>query len=831
MIETGRFISQFPAFIGCFPEVLLRLAVRFSILFSLFYIISPVVLAFAEDKSGPQSVNEIQSSDQDPVPVTLQLPWLHQFEFAGFYAAIHKGFYREEGLEVILRQAHSGISIVDEVVSGRAEYGLGNADLIASWGRGAPVVLLANLFKHSPLVILARKDSEIRHPTDLIGKRLMTHQADINSAEISYMLSRAQIRPEQLSMVPHSFRIDELVSGEVDAMTAYITNQTYELQMAGVETVVIDPANYGADFYSNNLFTSQEEIEQHPEQVAAFRRASLRGWRYALDHPAEIVDLIYQQYSQRKSRPALHFEAREVAKLIAQEVYPLGSIDLLRLRRLQEVYLLSGAITNASDDLQGLIWRGKEMRQTEVRLTDKEQAFIREYPQVRLCAYPDWLPYESFEDGHSVGIGPELLRQALSIVGLDLVDVTTTNWSDALQALKERRCDLISAIVPSPERESLISFTESFIDVSNAIVTRDSQAYISDIGELEGKRLAVLSGGIHEELLLKHFPDIRLQNYSSMEAALRALSQGYVDGFVDTVATSGYGIRHSGLNNLHIAGLFPYKTPLSVGVRSDWPELQGIVQKAYDGFPEGRMNEIVRHWVRVTAEPKADQVLLLQAALIVLALITVFLIFYSRLRRANRALAREVMQRRKAEEATLRLNETLLNQNEQLETLSITDALTGLKNRYFIESTLEETVIHCLSRQEALSVLLLDIDHFKQVNDRFGHNTGDEVLKAFAGILKAAGNDKLIAGRWGGEEFLLILPGAGAASAIRIAEQIRSQVQQFVFPDVVHLTVSIGIATLQPEESAYEIINRADRMLYQAKSSGRNIAVGDSLSR
>lgn len=813
MADSGRSVIKVPDFIGLFPEALLRLFVLLALSF-------PALSALANN-----SVDQVSS---DIRPVTLQLPWLHQFEFAGFYAAIEKGFYRDEGLEVTLREAHAGVSIVDEVVSGRAEYGLGNADLLASWGRGVPVVLLANLFKHSPLVILARQDSGIRQPRDLIGKRLMTQQMDLNSAEISYMLHRSQVRPDQFEKIPHTYRIDELVKGDVDAITAYITNQTHELQVAGVSIVIIDPANYGADFYSNNLFTSQKEIQSHPERVAAFRRASLKGWQYALEHPAEIVDLIFRQYSQRKSPAALHFEAREVAKLIAREVYPLGSIDLQRLRRLQEVYLLSGAMTNASDDLQSFIWRGKDLPSPDIRLTEEEKAFVREHPQVRLCAYPDWLPYESLDEGRSVGIGPELLRQALAPVGIEVIDVAAPNWRDTLFALKERQCDLISAIVASPDRQPMISFTESYIDASNAIVTRDSQAYISDIRELKGKRLGVLAGGIHEELLSRYFPDIQLENYASMPAALNALSKGEVDGFIDTVAASGYGIRRSGLDNLHIAGLFPYNTPLAVGVRSDWPELRNLVQKAYDSFPEGRMNEIIRHWVQVTAEPEVSHTVLLRAALMMLLLIAVFLMFYSRLRRANRALAKEVVQRRKAEEATLRLNDELLSKNQQLETLSRTDALTGLKNRYHIENVLEDAVIHCLSRQHSLSIMLLDMDHFKSINDRFGHNIGDQALKAFAEVLKPFIYDGLLAGRWGGEEFLLILPETDLEQAFSVGQKIRQQVESTTFPEVGRLTVSIGVAQLRPEESAYQVINRVDRVLYQAKSSGRNCVVADT---
>ncbi len=801
-------------------------------LLTIFALSGALSVAFAADPASSSSASTLSSDAQKALtPVTLQLHWLHQFEFAGFYAAIEQGYYQQEGLDVTLVEADSEISIVDEVVSGRAHYGLGNADLLAHWGRGEPIVLLANLFKHSPLVVLARQDSGIRQPRDLIGRRVMTQQLDLNSAEISYMLYQARVQPEQMVRIPHSYRIDELVAGEVDAMTAYITNQTYELQAAGVPTVVIDPANYGADFYSNNIFTSQREVRNHPERVAAFRRASLKGWRYALDHPVEMVDLIYRDYSQRKAKAALHYEAREVAKLISEKAYPLGSIDPRRLRRLQDIYLLNGQLTTAKSDLMGFIWQTKDEPMTSLNLTGQEQTFIGNHPELRLCSYSGWLPYEGQQKGHAVGVGPDIIREAAQGVGLRVTDVVSASWSETLLALKERRCDLISAIVPSADRQPLINFTESYLDISNAIVTRQSQAYISDIRELQGKQVGVIGGGIHEELILRHYPDIQLRSYASMDLALNALSKGSIDGFVDTVATSGYGIRRSGLQNLHIAGLFPYKTPLAVGVRSDWPELQGLLQKSLNRIPEGRMNEIIRHWVQFTAEPQANMTMLWRAAVILLILLAVFLIFYSRLRRANRALAREVTQRRKAEEASLQLNDELLVKNQQLETLSRTDALTGLYNRYHIESTLEEQVVRSQAHQQQLSVLLLDLDHFKQVNDRHGHHVGDLVLKEFASLIRDVCDENLIAGRWGGEEFLLILPGADLSKATRIADQFRQHVVAKNFPEIGGLTVSIGVAALRREESSHGLVNRADNMLYQAKGAGRNCVRADHQPR
>lgn len=112
-------------------------------------------------------------SSNNKEKITVQLKWYHQFQFAGYYAAIEKGFYAEEGLQVELRQRVAGTSHIEDVLEGRAQYGVSDAGLLLARQQGKPVVLLAQILQHSPLVLLTRKDSGIRSAEDLAGKRVM----------------------------------------------------------------------------------------------------------------------------------------------------------------------------------------------------------------------------------------------------------------------------------------------------------------------------------------------------------------------------------------------------------------------------------------------------------------------------------------------------------------------------------------------------------------------------------------------------------------------------------------------------------------------------------
>jgi ABC-type nitrate/sulfonate/bicarbonate transport system substrate-binding protein len=148
--------------------------------------------------------------------VSLQLPWKHQFEFAGHYAAIQQGYYARRGLQVELREYQEGQDVIGEVVAGRAEFGLINSSLIQARLEGQPVKLLANYFKRMPLVILARPD--IKRLSDLRGRRLMIDPKDLQSPLMRLAFETEGLIPGQnLTIVPHSFDATPLLRGEVDA--------------------------------------------------------------------------------------------------------------------------------------------------------------------------------------------------------------------------------------------------------------------------------------------------------------------------------------------------------------------------------------------------------------------------------------------------------------------------------------------------------------------------------------------------------------------------------------------------------------------------------------
>lgn len=154
--------------------------------------------------------------------------------------------------------------------------------------------------------------------------------------------------------------------------------------------------------------------------------------------------------------------------------------------------------------------------------------------------------------------------------------------------------------------------------------------------------------------------------------------------------------------------------------------------------------------------------------------------------------------------------------------LSETDKLTGLDNRLKLDQSLEKVLDQVRNNAAIFALIMIDIDHFKEVNDCFGHLTGDAVLVALAGLLKNSIRAMDLIGRWGGEEFLVILPDTDATGAMKLAEKLRRVVSENHFPQQQHITISLGVSVFDDDTTVDSVIYRADQALYQAKENGKN---------
>ncbi len=276
-------------------------------------------------------------------PVSLQLRWMHQFQFAGYYAALHKGYYREAGLDVSLKEGGPGADPVADVLAGKSDFGIGVSSLVIDYLNGKPVLMLGPVFQHSPNILVVH--GRDRRLVDLAGAGRIALMEGDQDVELKAMFLDEGIASDKLHIVPDERHLDDFLEHRVEALNAYVSNEPFMLEQRNVPYTILKPQTYGMDFYGDVLFTRQALAAERPSVVSAFRTATMRGWQYALDHPSEIIDLIQERYnSQNKSREHLAFEARELHRLINPEVIEIGHSNPGRWQHIAQTYQRFGVV-------------------------------------------------------------------------------------------------------------------------------------------------------------------------------------------------------------------------------------------------------------------------------------------------------------------------------------------------------------------------------------------------------------------------------------------------------------------------------------------------------
>jgi PAS domain S-box-containing protein len=267
--------------------------------------------------------------------VTLQLKWKHQFQFAGYYAAIEKGYYEAVGLQVELVEAVEGINSGDAVFEGKAQFGICGSDILLMRSQNKKAVVLAPIFQHSAQVLVVSAHSGIEHLQDLTGKRIALEP---EAVELLASLKGEGVSLKNCIVKPPSFDINQLISDQVDALSAYSTDELFGLKKANFDFMVLTPVMSGIDFYGDVLFTTEALIRQDPRLADNFRKASIQGWKYAIDHQEEIISLIYNKYSKRHTIEHLRFEADQMKNLIMANVVEVGYNNPGRWKAISDNY-------------------------------------------------------------------------------------------------------------------------------------------------------------------------------------------------------------------------------------------------------------------------------------------------------------------------------------------------------------------------------------------------------------------------------------------------------------------------------------------------------------
>jgi diguanylate cyclase (GGDEF)-like protein len=431
-----------------------------------------------------------------------------------------------------------------------------------------------------------------------------------------------------------------------------------------------------------------------------------------------------------------------------------------------------------------------------IHFTAAEQAYIAAAGTIRMCVDPDWVPFERInEAGQHEGIAADLVQLVAQRVGLHIALYTVKNWEESLAASKSGACQIMSFLNQTPARDQWLIFTDPIFTDPNVVITREEHAYIGDLKGVATETVALPRGTMVEERIRRDYPNLVPILTESEGQSISLVSERKADLTIRSLIVAAYAIKKEGLFNLKIAGYVPeFTNKLRIGVIKAEPVLRDILDKGVKTLTPQEREAISNKHVAIQIQQGVEYQVIWKVLLGILVVLVVVIYWVNKLRALNR----------------------------QLESLSVTDRLTGLYNRVRLDKVLEKEILRAHRSEQPFGVVLLDIDHFKQVNDQHGHQAGDSVLVEVAKLLSDGTRVTDVVGRWGGEEFLIICPHTDGAGVFRLAENLRQAMQQHRFDIVGNKTASFGVASFVLGDTGRSIVARADAALYAAKAAGRN---------
>ena len=735
----------------------------------------------------------------NPEQISIQLQWKHQFQFAGYYIAKEKGFYSDEGLDVTIKEYQYGMDVTKELLEKRSTFGVGRPTLLIQGAEKKDVVLLASIFQSSPNVLLTTKKSQIKSIKDFKNKKIMiTGDAKLDAIVMAMVVSNG-LSIDDMKVQEHSFNINDLIKNKTDIYSAYISNEPYLLKEQGIEFTVFDPKDYGFDFYNDILYTTQNYLYTDLKNVKKFTLASLEGWKYAFENIDETVELIFDKYNtQGKSKEALLYEAHELKKLAYYHTDQLGEMNKAKVSKIIDYYKIMGLIKK-DINIEDFVFN---FSNSKFYLNTPEKQYLKDKQKITMCIHPNCKPFESLDkNGNHVGVVNEYFKIFEKITKTKFELLPTSSWDESLKNAKQRKCDILSLASPTSTTKEYLNFTNPYLDESIVIAAGKEVTFINDISELYGKDIAILKAcPLLEELRKKH-PSINYVEVDSIDDGLKEVRKGNLSGYIGALRSISYVLENEDYPDLKIAGKLNNSLKLAIGVRSDDETLFKILQKAIKSISAEQKQEILSKWASVKYERTIDHTLLYEVLFVFTLILIIVLFFYKKL---------------------YSMNEKLKDSYAEIEKLAVTDKLTQLYNRHKIDFILEYEKKNADRYNTSFGIIIFDIDHFKNVNDTHGHNVGDITLKKFASILTQNTREVDTIGRWGGEEFIIIIHHTDPDTLVNTAENLRYKIENAKYDIINYLTASLGVTIYQKGETLDATIARADSALYNSKENGRN---------
>jgi polar amino acid transport system substrate-binding protein len=431
--------------------------------------------------------------------------------------------------------------------------------------------------------------------------------------------------------------------------------------------------------------------------------------------------------------------------------------------------------------------------------TKDEINYLEKKKNITMCVDPDFLPYEQItKEGKYIGIISDIINQLSLNTNIKFQLNITNSWENSYELVKNKRCDILPFAVQTKSREEFFHFTQPYLIFPTVIATKNSESFINSLKEIEDKKIALVKNYALIEMIKYISPNIQIQEVKDAKEGLERVSNGEVYAFLGSMPTVAYTKQKYDIQNVKISGKISDELLARIAIRNDEKILQSILNKAINSLSQEDRERISNKWLTIVKDKQFNTKVFIQviSVIIVIFILIVILLIY----RSNRKLSAL---------------------NKELEILSQTDKLTSLYNRTKLDSILEKEIKLSKRYNFPLTIAIVDIDFFKNINDTYGHTIGDIILKEFSNILLRNIRETDYLGRWGGEEFLLIFPQTQDKNAYIITENLRKIIEKYNFSNNIKVTASFGIYECK-EQNPTKCLSKADNALYEAKNSSRN---------
>ena len=584
-------------------------------------------------------------SAQDLKKVTLQLSWFNQFQFAGYYMAKEKGFYEELGLDVEIRPFQFGLDIPKDVNDGKIDFAVGRETLILEKIKNPNIIALYSLFQSTPLILMSTKESGINSISNFSSKKIMTTIDDASEVSLKAMITSNKVKLDNLIFLKHTHNINDLVNKNTDVISAYISKAPFTLQKKGIEYNVFDPKKYGFDMYSDLLFTNQNLINSDLNAVLAFKKASLKGWEYAYSNIEESADLILKKYNTEKlEKDELIYEGNELKKLSYFKTVTLGEIKKDKIQRIYDLYNVMGLIP-VSINIEKFVFDIDSL--SNYSFSEREKKYIEEKDNIKMCVLPDSMPYGDIKDGKLTGAISDYMALIEKKIGKSLSLIPTSSWAESLEFAKNRKCDILSSLAWTKQREDHFNFTKPYIEIPYVLLTKNGTSFINNLSSLKNKKISVIDSYTIIDLLQSKYKDIEFVKVKNIDEGLEKVLKGETFGHIDAMSAAWYKLQTKYLTQIAVSAKLDEVTQLSIAIRNDDEVLSSIFQKAVLSIDDLTKDEIINKWISVEYKKEFDSSILWKSLLIIFIVFLALLYRQKLLKRLNISLKEKVEEKTK----------------------------------------------------------------------------------------------------------------------------------------------------------------------------------------